>query len=250
MLKTGLCLFIFSYFHLLFLTMPMSLEEQQQLMSLLQKAQAEGVAMETLQDTLSAGRPSGSPPGSESDFSVVQSAGAMTDAAKRREATEAGSKNVKRIFKGKPTSKAADASASTDDAPAGYTITWEGDIPGYEGGPWTAPKGRTIPFPVDYEIDHAAFESNFPDGVSSLAEWGRTLVSFGQFANQSVSYHDLISSTDSKKVGYVRWCKSRTKTAGGLLKDFCEYVQCHELANGEQQGPMIPGTEHVRKFKS
>ena len=59
MLKTGLCLFIFSYFHLLFLTMPMSLEEQQQLMSRLQKAQAEGVAMEALQDTLSPGRPSG-----------------------------------------------------------------------------------------------------------------------------------------------------------------------------------------------
>ena len=89
MLKTCLCLFILSDLHLLFLTMPMSLEEQQQLMSRLQKAQAEGVAMEALQDTLSPGRPSGNsqtpPPPLVMPQLATRSCGKVTSLAMRED---------------------------------------------------------------------------------------------------------------------------------------------------------------------
>ena len=34
------------------------------------------------------------------------------------------------------------------------------------------------------------------------------------------------------------------------LKDFCKYIQLFEATSGENQGPKIPGTGHVRSFKS
>ena len=225
--------------------MSLSSEDQQQLLELLKKAHASGVKSEELHHAVQVSCQS--PPASENDFFVVSSGGAMTDAAKRREMCEGESKNSKRAFK----TAYGPADATSSDAHAGYPIQWEGDIPGYEGGSYVAPGVKPTPFPSPQpDLPSPKLESEFPEGITSLSQWGRTIVSFGQYNHQNVSYFDLISSTEARKANYVKWCKSHGKTAGGFLKDFCNYIQLFEATSGENQGPKIPGTGHVRSFKS
>ena len=215
-------------------------EEKRQLSNLLQKAQKEGMPDELL-PLASATAQGTSPRHSDDGFSLIAGLGSMSDASKRRDFDFPESKNSKRLYK----------QTVPSAAPSGSPIQYEGDIPGYEGGYYVAPGVRPSPFPAGCQIPSVEVpQTPLPEGVQSLSQWGRTLMSFGQYKDSGLSYFDVISSTEEKKVKYVRWCKSRSSSAGGFLKDFCEYIQLYEVSTGGVQGPCIPGTDHVRHFKS
>ena len=220
-----------------FLVMSLTPEEQRQLVSLLQKAQPDEKISEAVLQAAAHGMPPQSPCRSDGEFSLVTSSGAMTDACKRRDPVSEQFKNTKRSAVSVPMPSSA--------APDGYSIQYESDIPGYEGGPWTAPDVKPTYLPSQEED-----AVSFPEGISSLAQWGQTLLSFGQFNNQGLSYLDVVSSSDQKKTNYVRWCKARSKTAGGHLKDFCDFIVLYEQQTGLKQGPVIPGTSQVRQYKA
>ena len=89
-----------------------------------------------------------------------------------------------------------------------------------------------------------------PPGVDTLATWGKTLIEFGKFASKDLDYNTLVAATDKESVSYRKWCKSQVDAAEGRLKDLALFLWAHETATGQtEQGPVIPGTNDVRRFK-
>ena len=86
-----------------------------------------------------------------------------------------------------------------------------------------------------------------PEGLDSLAMWGRSVIEFGKFAPKGYTYSEVAESQDKDALNYVKWCKSQVDSAEGLLRDFCMYLWAREYRSG--QFPVIPGTDHVRKLR-
>ena len=88
-----------------------------------------------------------------------------------------------------------------------------------------------------------------PDGVPNVDTWGYTLIEFGQFKNASIRNQELVASTEERAVAYVKWCRSRSRSATGQLKDLCDYLAHHFAELEDESGPIIPGTGMVRRLK-
>ena len=107
------------------------------------------------------------------------------------------------------------------------------------------------PFPL------SAQESNeiklaFPPHIHDLETWGPTLITWGKYKSENKSYADLVQAQDERAITYKTWCRQRVKSAEGHLLDFTRYLLlCDRLSGGPdlKQGPLIPGTSDVRRFK-
>ena len=89
-----------------------------------------------------------------------------------------------------------------------------------------------------------------PPGVDTLATWGKTLIEFGKFASKDLDYNTLVAADDKESVSYRKWCKSQVDAAEGRLKDLALFLWAHDATTGQaEQGPVIPGTNDVRRFK-
>jgi hypothetical protein len=86
----------------------------------------------------------------------------------------------------------------------------------------------------------------FPAGVPDLATWGDTVIEFGQYKNQHLSYFDLVTATDERSTGYLKWCRSRSNSSSGQLKDLCDYLAHHfaEIKNDLRPWTLDPGHQH------
>lgn len=195
------------------LSMSLSAQEQRELQRLLSKAKAAAA------DSLSS-----------EEFTLVpvsEAPGAMTDGSKRRDfASEEPS-----IGKKKMTSYAGSGSAAAPAAIPAETF----DI-------------FSLPSPSSTE-GHLLVE--LPPQVPDVETWGRTLLQFGKHAVRKLTYAQFMSSTDPDIVGYRKWAWDRRLTCTGLKRDFTNYmVFCESLADNTvgQQQPVIPGTNHVRRF--
>ena len=159
------------------------------------------------------------------DDSEFEIAGAMSDAAKRREMdSDLGLQAVpKRInmTSGQP-SYAADASLP----PAPFAAEQLCQLPEVE---------TKLP--------------PFPEGVPDLTTWGCTIISFGMYDKKNMAYHELAFSQEERQVSYVKWVLARAGSAQGKLKDLCEYLQHVEAEKTLGGGLMIPGTTSRRMFK-
>eukprot|EP00435_Cladocopium_sp_Y103_P038405 s2757_g10.t1 len=161
--------------------------------------------------------------------------GAMTDGAKRREEMPL-ARETKRIMV--PQAKAYGGPASS-----------QGVVP----GSMHQPMSMGAPFPgmspaCGPEIGHANLPP-LPEGVPDVDTWSYTLIEFGQFKGASMSYQELVDSTEERHVSYIKWCRSRSRTASGQLKDLCDFLAHHYANTIEDSGPVIPGTGVTRRLK-
>eukprot|EP00435_Cladocopium_sp_Y103_P048276 s104_g14.t1 len=88
-----------------------------------------------------------------------------------------------------------------------------------------------------------------PKGITSVSMWGRTVIDFGMFKSHRITYEDLVTADDKQKTDYVKWCRARSGTATGHLKDFCEFMRHHFQDEISNSGMLIPGTSHTRILK-
>jgi len=159
-----------------------------------------------------------------------QHGGAMTDGSKRRDDDQPIPHHPKRVMV--PQAKAYSAGTSSQ-VPALSAYTAVNVAAG-------------VPFP-----DSSGTLPAFPAGVPDLATWGDTIIEFGQYKHQNLSYFDLVTATDDRSTGYVKWCRARASSASGQLKDLCDFLIHHfaEIGSDRDHGPLIPGTSMNRRLK-
>ena len=163
-----------------------------------------------------------------SDFELVlqktEEIGAMTDGSKRREVDDPGPSHKR-------------------------------PVPAYD-------HGNVFPVPMAPQTSSMAFTAlesmtknplpSLPAGVLSMDEWGRSVIQFGKFKHDYMSYEELRISQQPRMKDYVKWCRARSKTADGQLKDLISYfeaVDCLARKEPESSGPFVPGTDCRRMLK-
>ena len=194
--------------------MPLSPEEQQQLKSLMEKAAA-----------------SGEMPAFEGwthlSVEAAANSGAMTDGSKRREDSYAEEPILKRVHVLESSGSEADPSRLVSHA--GYA----------------AVESFSSPFVSETHIE-------LPPNVPTLREWGRTVIEFGKLSGTNLSYAELFERTDEHAQSYKKWLKARVMTGSAQLQDLARYLVEREKVSQRpvsKQGPVIPGTSLVRKYK-
>ena len=125
------------------------------------------------------------------------------------------------------------------DKATGYTfLVWDMDIP--KSGPGDHASGDT---PVPSTSVPA-----IPPGVRDLKQWGQTVINFGQYKG-SMTYGELIKSTNEREVKYVKWLKARAGSATGQHKDMTNFIERFQQEEHGGPAPLIPGTSQPREFR-
>ena len=91
-----------------------------------------------------------------------------------------------------------------------------------------------------------------PPDVPNAMMWGRTVVNFGMYRENKISYDELRNSSEVRAVAYLKWCKARAFSAEGYLRDFAQYLLFMDQLEsdaGFTNGPLIPGTASRRQYK-
>ena len=85
-----------------------------------------------------------------------------------------------------------------------------------------------------------------PNGVSSLAMWGRTKFAFGKFEKEKKNYKTVFDEDP----GYVAWCRKHLtdSTAKGPALDWSKYIKVRDLTSGKGDVPCYSGTTQEREF--
>ncbi|CAK9065318.1 Copia protein [Durusdinium trenchii] len=89
-------------------------------------------------------------------------------------------------------------------------------------------------------------ESLFPDGITSVDQWGATMFSFGKFKGTR-SYEEVANSASSEMSSYRAFCTSHFATGSAGLKDFVKYLKARNM--GDRSNVVIPGSHVPRVFK-
>ena len=204
-------------------------KDQKQLEELLRKAHSQGLSLSQL------GLPQIGATSSEfdSEFSFVEpTGGTMADSCKRRD--EGTDEN--------PFTKKSALSLDALDSVEGGGYTFKSLEKEFGSSPLTHRE-------VVNTMDSTELPS-LPAGVPDVATWGKTLIKFGQFGKQNMTYYELASSSESRCQGYTKWCKDHGKGAKGHLRDLVDYLSHYDAAHGVSQAPIIPGTSMKREFKA
>jgi hypothetical protein len=99
------------------------------------------------------------------------------------------------------------------------------------------------------KVDYSSVELDMPMGITSMEQWGRTVISFGKYAEANVTYNEVLTAPEY--AGYRKWCKSHltTHTAGKIAMDFVKYRDAYEKKSNTDSGLLFPGTDVERRFK-
>ena len=92
---------------------------------------------------------------------------------------------------------------------------------------------------------------NLPSQVPSMKAWSQTLISFGKFKKEKISYFDLVTDTDVNKTGYVKWVLSHTnEKSTAQLKDLRDFIKIYHLeVHGVDSGVSHFADGKIREFK-
>ena len=88
----------------------------------------------------------------------------------------------------------------------------------------------------------------FPEGISSMAMWGRSVVTWGK-AVRGRTFVEIADSEAPDDVSYVQWVGKGRKGHPGLT-DFSEYLKAfkrEQVQTGDAQ-LVFPGSSHVREM--
>jgi hypothetical protein len=115
---------------------------------------------------------------------------------------------------------------------------------------YASPVSTEVPFPMEHASASMVGDlPPFPTGVTDLEMWGRTMICFGLFAKDDLSYSELAFSQEERKVSYVKWVMSRRAVATGNLKDLCSYLMHVKFDDRLINHLVIPGTTQKRVLK-
>ena len=77
-----------------------------------------------------------------------------------------------------------------------------------------------------------------------------TLVDFGKYGADNLSYTELYHSTLAGHACYVKWVRSRSRNLNGQFKDLGLYIARMENMMGQRHiGEFVEGTLIFRAFK-
>ena len=195
--------------------MPLTVEESLQLKQLLQRASHDEVEA------------AAASPAHESEFSIIscETFGSMSDGSKRREDESDFQPHAKRV---------------TPNMMFGSNVPAAGSY--VTGSTNSAPPYVKMP----------SLSVELPPEVPDTDTWGRTVIEFGQFSKDELTYAQLHARNDEKAVSYKKWCRSRHMTAHGQLADFAKFlIHMDSLSKSSAvtQGPFIPGTSMMLRYK-
>ena len=91
---------------------------------------------------------------------------------------------------------------------------------------------------------------NLPDDLRNISEWGDTLLTWGKYKSENLSYMELRDLQTKDSIAYCDWILSRRTSLGSSaeLKDLAEYLFARKLADGKSSS--IPGSVKTRVMKS
>ena len=90
--------------------------------------------------------------------------------------------------------------------------------------------------------------TQLPLGINSLEEWGTFKVPFGKFKGKK-TYYDIFSDNSDEMETYRNtYLLPRRESGSALLKDLVQYLDAMKYEQGNQQMPLIPGT-NVRRSR-
>ena len=86
------------------------------------------------------------------------------------------------------------------------------------------------------KVDYTSVELDLPMGITSMEQWGRTVISFGKYAEANVTYNEMLTAPEY--AGYRKWCKSHltNHTAGKVAMDFVKYRDAYERKSNKDSG--------------
>ena len=107
---------------------------------------------------------------------------------------------------------------------------------------------KTMPTTRPQTMMASTTATPFPPGIQSLSQWGTTLIEFGKFKNQNMSYLAVAESMDDDVKTYRQWVVTRRTSTSGQCKDLGNYLAMMAEAGRLDEGAVIPGTSVNRRF--
>ncbi|CAK9108063.1 Ankyrin repeat domain-containing protein 17 [Durusdinium trenchii] len=86
--------------------------------------------------------------------------------------------------------------------------------------------GATMPIPMPVSPEQAQSpypQGNLPPGVTSISQWGSSLVAFGKYKGVK-TYEEMRDPNDPDLASYRSYCVSHYKTGSPGLKDLVDYL--------------------------
>lgn len=107
------------------------------------------------------------------------------------------------------------------------------------------------PMPTLHSRDKSEDENSLPPGVQSLQDWGKSLVSFGKHERKKAIYKEMLDDTSSDMMSYKKYLFDHFDSGSPGLRDLVRYMRASGFDYYRDcTGPVIPGSHHVRKFRS
>lgn len=98
-------------------------------------------------------------------------------------------------------------------------------------------------------------EVALPEGVASLTQWGKTLITLPKYAKLQLSYDQMVKKAaadlekgDTELHKCLAWVFNYTSTQSLKTLDFAKYLQAIKWGDKTQTGPYFPGSQEVRRF--
>ena len=108
----------------------------------------------------------------------------------------------------------------------------------------------TVASPVPWATSPA--EVPLPEGVSSLAEWGRTVCELPKYRAMNWTYSEMCKSSDPEVRDYLGWISDHAHKAG-RVKDLSLYLKATNWNPSRRgttkTGMKIPGTSEARRLR-
>ena len=109
--------------------------------------------------------------------------------------------------------------------------------------------GATMPIPMPVSPEQAQSpypQGNLPPGVTSISQWGSSLVAFGKYKGVK-TYEEMRDPNDPDLASYRSYCVSHYKTGSPGLKDLVDYLNA--CGQSMSSGSMLPGSSIPRQFR-
>lgn len=119
-------------------------------------------------------------------------------------------------------------------------------------GAFAVPKATVIHPPFSCDDSASEFEHVghvLPPDVSSMTEWGQTIIEFGKYEHKKMTYMELTQKGDDESKGYIKYVRDRVKSSKGQFHDLALFLEAYYQDDSVIQGAVIPGTNTVRKMK-
>ena len=90
--------------------------------------------------------------------------------------------------------------------------------------------------------------SSLPPDVASLDQWGATLIQFGKYKSNSMTYEELATKDTKEANSYKVWVVSHLNTTTGQCQDFGRFLKAFNEAGYSKPQAIIPGTTMPRQY--